>query len=219
MRFFAYQFNKCLLLRHKTSLKLNQLNSFIMKKITLAIAALVIGLAMASCGGESPKESIMKAADEFFAQAETNVQAITSAEEFMNHFAEMEIKRDELSQQLFGPYSDKDGNITGISDSDMEEIQSYLYDRATAYNKVEAAKCAEFLTPAIEKYEQSVDALYEKFLADEQMDEETFHGLFEAVTEAAEEVYVFADYDNIPKELSNRYTEALGKFEQMFDEE
>lgn len=190
-----------------------------MKKITLTIVAMVIGFAMTSCDSTSPKEKIVKSVDEFFVQAEQNVQKVASGEEFMSYFADFATQKTKFVENLFGPYADKDGNITGISDSDMEEIQSYIYDRATAYNKVEAAKCAEFLTPAIEKYEQGVEALYEKFFADEKMDEETFHGLYETVMNAAEEVYVFADYDNIPKELNDRFIAALGKFEQMFDQE
>lgn len=189
-----------------------------MKKLTLAIVAVVIGLAMTSCGGESPKESIKKATDEFFTQAENNVQAITSGEEFMNFFENFKTQKAEFTQKTFSPYANENGDITGISESDMEEIQSYIYDRASAYNKVEAAKCAEFMTPAMDRFEEAVDALYAVYKSGAEIDEETFSGYFGNIEEALDGVFLFADYDNIPNELAERYEKIDAKRAEMFGE-
>ena len=182
-----------------------------MRKLTLAIVAIVLGFVMVSCGGESPKETITKATDEFFTQAENNVQAINSGEEFMNFFVDMETKRDELMEKLFGPYADKDGNIKGIPDSDMEEIQSYIYDRASAYNKVEAAKAAEFIAPALDEVERYADALYAQFTAGEDLNLETVKQFDDAYLALLE----FDDYDNVLPELQQRKDDVWQKIDEM----
>ena len=186
-----------------------------MKKVTLAIAAIVVGFVMASCDGTSPKEKIMKSVDEFFVQAEQNVQNVASGEEFMNYFSDFEIQKSKLIENLFDPYTDKDGYITGISDSDMEEIQSYIYDRATAYNKVEGAKCAEFLEPVIANYEAAVEALYAAALSDETVDEATYNGLVDNFGLAEAGLALFADYDNVPAELQERGKAAEAKIDEL----
>ena len=178
------------------------------------MVALVMGFIMTSCGGESPKETIKKATDEFFTQAENNVQSITSGDEFMNFFADMETQRDELMQKLFGPYTDNDGNIKGISDADMEEIQSYIYDRATAYNKVESVKAAEFMEPAVANFENAINALFE---AAGNADEEAFGKLVEKFEEAEAGLSLFADYDNVPTELQQRAQAAEAKLQDLFN--
>lgn len=185
-----------------------------MKRITLAIVALVIGFAMTSCDSTSPKEKIMKSVDEFFVQAEQNVQKVASGEEFMNYFADFATQKSKLVENLFGPYSDKDGNITGISDSDMEEIQSYIYDRATAYNKVEAAKAAEFMEPLVANYEKAINALYE---AAGNVDEEAYGKLVDNYEAAEEGLSLFADYDNVPTELQQRAQAAEAKLQELLD--
>ena len=182
-----------------------------MKKFALTIAAVMIAFVMTSCGGESPKEKIMKTTDEFFTQAENNVQAITSGEDFMNLVADMETKRDELIQKLFGPYSDNDGNIKGISDTDMEEIQSYIYDRATAYNKVEGAKAAEFISPALDEVERYTDELYAQFKAGEDLNLETVKKFDDAYVN----VMIFNDYDNVLPELQERRAANWEKIDEM----
>ena len=181
-----------------------------MKKLTLIIAAVATCFVMASCGGASPKESIMKATDEFFTQAENNVQSITSGEEFMNFVADMEIKRDELIQKLFGPYTDKDGNIKGISDTDMEEIQSYIYDRASAYNNVESVKAVGFIEPVVAKYEAAVNAIVDAVATNQPLD-----NAIEKFEEAENELAVFADYDNVPVELQKRAQAAEAKLQEV----
>ena len=183
-----------------------------MKKLTLAIAVVVMGLAMTSCGGESPKEKITKSVDEFFTQAEQNVQKIASGEEFMNYFTDFEAKKSEFIQNLFGPYADADGNIKGFTEDEVNELQSYIYDRASAYNKVEAAKCAEFVAPLIEEYENAINAVCEGF---GNVDEETFDQLTTNLENAENGLALFADYDNVPTELQQRFTAAQGKLDDF----
>lgn len=189
-----------------------------MKKLTLAIAAIVMGFVMASCDTTSKKDTIMNSADEFFTQAEEKVQAIESGEDFMAYFQQFADEKADFLQKTFGPYMDEEGNVKGFTEEEWDEIQNFIYDRATAYNKVEGAKCAEFLTPAIERYEKAVDAFWAKYQAGENLDEETFNAMFAEMDQAEDGVFVFAEYDNIPTELQERYSAAAAKQQEMFSE-
>jgi hypothetical protein len=190
-----------------------------MKKFTLAIAAVVMGFVMAACNTTSPKETVMKATDEFFAQAEKELnETVVDAQGFMDFFNVMNLDKSEFLQDVMAPYMDEEGNVKGFTEEEWNELQSYIYDRATAYNKVEGAKCAEFLTPAIERYEQAVDAFWVKYEAGEEIDDETFAAMFTELDEAENGVFMFADYDNIPTELQERYSTAAAKHAEMFSE-
>ena len=192
-----------------------------MKKLTLAITAVIVGFVMASCGNStSPKETVMKATDEFFTQAEQELnETVVDAQGFMDFFNVMNLDKSEFLQNVMAPYMDEEGNVKGFTEEEWEELQNYIYDRATAYNKVEGAKCAEFLTPAIEKYEQAVEALWTKYQAQEQLDEEILNAMNAELEEAQNDVFMFADYDNIPTELQQRYSAAAAKHEAMFSQE
>ena len=72
-----------------------------MKKLTLAIAAVMVAFVMTSCGGDSPKEKIMKATDEFFTQAEKELQNITNGDDFMAHFYQFEDDKQSFLQNVF----------------------------------------------------------------------------------------------------------------------
>jgi PBP1b-binding outer membrane lipoprotein LpoB len=110
-----------------------------MKKITLAIAAVVIGFVMASCGNSvSPKETILKATEDFFAQAKTNLQTINNAEDFLafvNNFAQ---EKDTFIQNVFADYMDEEGNLKGFTEEELTDLQTQLGDMASAFNKEEA---------------------------------------------------------------------------------
>ena len=181
-----------------------------MKKLTLAIFAVVMGFVMTSCNSVSPKETIMKSTDEFFTQAEEELNTIETAEDFMAFFNVFELDKQEFVEKAFADYVDEEGNIKGISDSDMEEIQSYMYDRASAYNKVEAAKAAEFLTPLIEQYEAAVDALYEAVSTGQPTE-----GLVEQFEAAENALALFSDYDNVLPELQERAQAAEAKLDEV----
>lgn len=191
-----------------------------MKKFTLAIATVVMGFVMAACNTTSPKETVMKATDEFFTQAEQELnETVVDAQGFMDFFNVMNLDKSEFLQNVMAPYTDEEGNVKGFTEEEWNELQNYIYDRATAYNKVEGAKCAEYLTPAIERYEKAVEAFWTKYQAGEEIDEDTFSAMFTELDEAEDGVFVFADYDNIPTELQERYSAAAAKHGEMFTEE
>ena len=82
-----------------------------MKKITLAIAAIIMGFVMASCGTKvAPTETILKATQEFFDQAKTKLSSIQSAEDFLAFVNNFNKERDDFSQNLFADYMDEEGN-------------------------------------------------------------------------------------------------------------
>lgn len=188
-----------------------------MKKLTLAIIAVVIGLAMTSCGGgsEKAKESMIKDADEYFTKAEQTLAQIDNTEDFLM-FAESMKDRSDLLESMKEKYDNK------ITDEDLDAAFDVIYDRATAYNNAEAAKCAEFLTPALDKFEAVVNELYAQYQAGEALSKDKvleFNNAFG-------EVMAFVDYDNVPQELSDRYdaiidakvTEMDGAIQPILDE-
>lgn len=181
-----------------------------MKKLTVILAAVVMGFVMVSCDNTPKKEVITKAVDEFFSSAEQELASIGTGEEFMTHFYEFEEKKNDFIQELFADYIDAEGNIKGISNEDMEEIQSFMYDRASAYNKVEAAKAAEFLEPAIATYEDAINALYEAVSQGQPVE-----GLVDQFEAAENALAAYADYDNVLPELQARAQAAEAKLDEV----
>ena len=185
-----------------------------MKKLTFAIAAVVMGFVMAACNTTSPKETILKAADEFFAKAEADVNAIQNGEDFMNFFNVIENDKVEFMKKTFEPFMDAEGNIKGITEAEYEEIMKGLNDRATAYNKIEGAKAGEFIEPAIEQYEKAIDALCESF---NKVDAETNDALTENLEKAEQALGLFAEYDNVPVALQERAQAAQAKLQELIN--
>lgn len=185
-----------------------------MKKIASVIAAVMIAFVMTSCGGNSPKETIMKATDEFFTQAEGKVQAIENGEDFMAHFAQFEEDKAEFLQKVLADYMDEEGNVKGFSEDEWNELQNYISDRATAYNKVEGAKAAGFMEPLIANYENAVNALFD---AAGNVDEEAFGKLVDNFEVAEADLRLFADYDNVPTELQQRAQAAEAKLQDLLN--
>lgn len=183
-----------------------------MKKLTLIIAALIMGFAITSCNTTNKKEVITKAVDEFFANAEQKLASINSAEDFMLHFQEFEASKDVFVQELFADYIDEEGNVKGFSEEDMEEITTYIYDKTSAYNKVEGAKAAEFIEPLITDYEAAVDALYNAVSAGQSTE-----GLVEQFEQAEQALAVFGEYDNVLPELQTRAQNAEAKLQEVID--
>lgn len=182
-------------------------NSIKMKKLTLILAAVVMGFVMTSCG-DSTKDAIMKDVDNYFTQAEQKLAAIDNVDDFIAFAVSMN-DRSEILNLLDEKYGQKE-----ISDEDNEAIQNFIYDRATTYNQTEAQKCAEYLTPALERFEKAVDALY---FCEEELDEETFFAMYGEMDDAEDEVLKFADCENIPEDLINRFSAAEDKRAEMFD--
>ena len=151
----------------------------------------------------------MKDVENYFTQAEQKLAAIDNADDFIA-FATSMNDRSEFMNQLDEQYSDKE-----ISAEDEEALQTFIYDRATAYNQAEAMKCGEFLAPIMERFVNAVEALYNNR---EELDEETFAAMFKEMDEAEDEVLKFADCENIPEELINMFSDAQTKRAEMFDE-
>lgn len=167
-----------------------------------------MGFMLTSCGG-STKDAIMKDVDNYFTEAEKELAEINNAEDFLAFVQVMSDKSD-LINLLDEKYGDKT-----ISDADNEAIQNYMYERATAYNKVEAAKAAEFLTPLIDHYEAAINTLYDN-VGD--VDEATFEAMFADLQEAEAELAPFAEYDNVLPELQQRAQAAAAKLDEMIGE-
>ena len=178
-----------------------------MRRLSLILAAVVMGFVMTSCGG-SVKDSIMKDVENYFTQAEQKLAAIDNAEDFIA-FAKSMNDRSEFMNSLQEKYGDLE-----MSEEDNEALQTFIYDRATAYNKAEAMKCAEFLTPVMERFVKAVEALYNNT---EELDEETFNAMFGEMNDAEDEVLKFAECENIPEELTNMFAEAETMRAEMFD--
>lgn len=179
-----------------------------MKKIALAVAVVVIGLSMTSCGGgsEKAKESMIKDADEYFTKAEQTLALIDNPEDFLM-FAESMKDRSDLLESMKEKYNDK------ITDEDLDAAFDVIYERATAYNKAEAEKAAEFLTPALDNFEAVVNELYVQYQAGEALSKDKvleFNNAFG-------EVMAFGDYENVLPELSNRYDAIGAKVTEMND--
>lgn len=179
-----------------------------MRRLSLILAAVVMGFIMTSCGS-SVKDSIMKDVENYFTQAEQTLASIDNADDFIA-FAKSMNDRSEFMNQLDEQYGDKE-----ISAEDEEAIETYIYDRASAYNQAEGLKCGEFLTPIMERFVNAVEALYNN---KEELDEETFTAMFKEMDEAEDEVLKFAECENIPEELINMFSDAEAKRAEMFDE-
>ena len=112
-----------------------------MKKITLAIAAIIMGFVMASCGTKvAPTETILKATQEFFDQAKTKLSSIQSAEDFLAFVNNFNKERDDFSQNLFADYMDEEGNIIGYEYVNLGKLMDALKAGATGPEAIEKAK-------------------------------------------------------------------------------
>ena len=150
----------------------------------------------------------MKDVENYFTQAEQTLASIDNADDFIA-FAKSMNDRSEFMNQLEEQYGDKE-----ISAEDEEALQTFIYDRATAYNQAEAMKCGEFLAPIMERFVNAVEALYNNR---EELDEESFTAMFKEMDEAEDEVLKFAECENIPEELINMFSDAEAKRAEMFD--
>ena len=151
-------------------------------------------------------ESMEKEVDDFFHQAELDVVKISNGEEFMQFFQNTEEGRTKLIDGIDEKYGGND-----ISDEDMERFKTYVYDRATAYNDIEAQKAAEFIGPALDEVETYTNALYDQFKAGEELDTETVKKFREAFLTLAD----YDDYDNVLPELHKQFDAINDKLDEM----
>ena len=170
-----------------------------------------MGFMMTSCGG-SVKDAIMKDVDNYFAQAEQKLAAIDNVDDFIAFAVSMNDRSDFLDE-LDKKYGEKT-----LSDEENDEVMDYIYDRATAYNKAEAMKCAEFLTPIMDRFVKAVDALYTPFVNGDVPEEEVFYAMYDEMDQAEDDVLKFADCENIPDELIEQFSAAEDKRAEMFDD-
>ena len=185
-----------------------------MKKLTIIAIAMIGCFLMASCN-KSPKEAIMKATDEFFAQAEKDVKAITNADDFLKFFNDFEQKKDDFLYGLVTKYdTDDDGNFTALSAEENEALNNYMYERATAYNKIEAEKCGEVLEPFVARFENAVGTVWDRFNA---ADEEITDEMIEEVENAMAALEPYSELDNVPTALQDRFQDAYSKLTEMFE--
>ena len=167
-----------------------------MKKFTLIIAAVVMGFAFAACSGPS-KDAILNEVSAFFTKAQTEIQAIDNAEDLINFVTSFGDKKNEFMNSLSEKFEMKDDQFVGFSEEENAEIMDKISEMATEYNKVEYAKCGEIMTPYIEKYDNIVKALNEKFEAGEEFSEEMVNELRDAYNDIAK----YSDI--VPEELAN----------------
>ena len=184
-----------------------------MKKITLIAMTLIGCFLMTSCN-KSPKEAIMKATDAFFAQAENDVKAISSPEEFLNFFYEFDQRKTDFLTDLVTKYdTDDEGNFTALSAEENEALNNYMYERATAYNQVEAEQCGQLLEPLVARLESAVNAVWEKFTNDEDFDD----SMITEIEDAMDALEPYEVLDNVPTSLADRYQESFSKISSMFE--
>lgn len=167
-----------------------------MKKLTLIIAAVVMGFAFASCSGPS-KDAILNEVSAFFAKAQADIQAIDNADDlvaFVNSFGD---KKDEFLNSLSEKFEMKDDKFVGFSDEENNEIMNKISEIATEYNKVEYAKCGEMMKPYIDKYDSAVKALFEKFETGEEFTDE----MVDELKASYDDIAKYSDI--VPEELAN----------------
>ena len=167
-----------------------------MKKLTLIIAAVVMGFAFTACSDPS-KDAILNEVSAFFTKAQTDIQAIDNAEELVNFVTTFDDKKNEFLNSLAEKFEIKDDQFVGFSEEENAEIMNKISEMSTEYHKVEYAKCGEIMTPYIEKYDSIVKALNEKFEAGEEFPEEMVNQLKDAYNDIAK----YADI--VPEELAN----------------
>ena len=179
-----------------------------MKKLAFVFGALILGFMITSCDNSAKiKAGMIKDVDEYFADAEKELAGIDNAEDFVT-FAEIMNDRSDLLDLLQEKYGEED-----INDKDWEEIENFIYDRATAYNNAEGLRCTEFLVPVIERYENIVNKLYGQFqagvtFADEDLDE--FLDAYSAISD-------FGVCENVDPALVDRLDPTFEKEDEMSD--
>lgn len=170
-----------------------------MKKILFTFVALAGLFVFASCS-EDRDSSTKKTVDQVYAQAETDINAVNDFEGFYACIEQLNVKKEDLEKKIIELYS-TDGKNIDISD----EMKNYIYERATAYNKVEGAKYAELFTPYLERLEKAMDAI-ESGKTDANMQE---------FQEALDALMEHASYDNVPLDLQERCQEDIDKMDAL----
>ena len=110
-----------------------------MKKLTVIITAVAIGFVMTSCGNK--EKDLMNKANELYAQAETELNAIGNWDGFVTFFQSFKQKFDDFK--------------AGYSNLKLsQETQDFLSKKKEAFDQMESQKAGELFAPILVKGEQ-----------------------------------------------------------------
>ena len=110
-----------------------------MKKLTIIVSVVIIGFIMASCGNK--EKDMMNKANELYAQAETELNAIDNWDGFVTFFQSFKQKFDDFK--------------AGYSNLKLsQETQDFLSNKKEAFDQMESQKAGELFAPILEKGEQ-----------------------------------------------------------------
>ena len=110
-----------------------------MKKLTMIVAVVIIGFIMASCGNK--EKDLMNKANELYAQAETELNAIDNWDGFVTFFQSFKQKFDDFK--------------AGYSNLKLsQETQDFLSNKKEAFDQMESQKAGELFSPVLVKGEQ-----------------------------------------------------------------
>lgn len=173
-----------------------------MKK-TFSILTALFMVVVLTCCSMSPKDTIIKEVDEFFYEAEKELRDIDNPDDLMLFINVFNEDKQEFSQALDVKYQkDENGVFKGMNAAEMEAMQNEIFERATAYNKLEYAKCGEIMEPYVARVEDAVNKLQEYYNSGKDFTDE----MIDEYVNAAEELEKYGDV--VPEELANRYYKA-----------
>ena len=110
-----------------------------MKKLTMIVAAVIIGFVMTSCGNK--EKDLMNKANELYAQAETELNAIDNWDGFVTFFQNFKQKSDDFK--------------AGYSNLKLsQETQDFLSNKKETFDQMESQKAGELFEPILVKGEQ-----------------------------------------------------------------
>lgn len=110
-----------------------------MKKLTMIVAVVIIGFVMTSCGNK--EKDLMNKANELYAQAETELNAIDNWDGFVTFFQSFKQKFDDFK--------------AGYSNLKLsQETQDFLSEKKEAFDQMESQKAGELFAPILVKGEQ-----------------------------------------------------------------
>lgn len=110
-----------------------------MKKLTMIVAVVIIGFVMTSCGNK--EKDLMNKANELYAQAETELNAIDNWDGFVTFFQNFKQKFDDFK-----------ASYSNLKLS--QETQDFLSNKKEAFDQMESQKAGELFAPILEKGEQ-----------------------------------------------------------------
>jgi hypothetical protein len=149
-----------------------------MKKLTIIVSVVIIGFIMASCGNK--EKDMMNKANELYAQAETELNAIDNWDDFVTFFQNFKQKSDDFK--------------AGYSNLKLsQETQDFLSDKKEAFDQMESQKAGELFEPILVKGEQfaktftDFSLLYSLLYFEENVIEEKIRNILGVASDASDE--------------------------------